>query len=82
MESIKINQNDTQTYYNRGIAKRNLEDHQGAIADYTKAIKIDPQFALAYKNRGIAKEAGFQDSNDAYSNFKKAASLGYKSRIN
>jgi Flp pilus assembly protein TadD len=28
---------------NRGIAKANLGDKNGAIADYTKAIELNPQ---------------------------------------
>ena len=77
----KLTQTIKKTYYNRAIAKRNLEDYQGAISDYTMAIEIDPQFALAYNNRGFAKGAGIQDSNSACSDFKEAASLGYKPRI-
>ena len=36
-------------FYNRGLAKQRSEDYQGAIADYTKAIEIDPQYARSYK---------------------------------
>ena len=41
-------------YYNRGNAKRKSEDYQGAIADYTEAIEINPRHGDAYGNRGIA----------------------------
>jgi tetratricopeptide (TPR) repeat protein len=34
----------------------NLGDKNGAIADYTKAIEINPQYAKAYYNRGIVKK--------------------------
>lgn len=30
-------------------------DFQGAIADYNQALRIDPNFAKAYNNRGLAK---------------------------
>ncbi|MFM6266822.1 MAG: tetratricopeptide repeat protein, partial [Dolichospermum sp.] len=40
-------------YYNRGIVRNDLGDKQGAIDDYTQAIKINPNLALAYSNRGI-----------------------------
>lgn len=42
-------------YKNRGKEKLQLEDFIGAIADYNKAIEIDPQDANAYYNRGVAK---------------------------
>ncbi len=46
--------------YIRGIARSDAGDKQGAIADYTKAIKINPQYAEAYNNRGVARK----DSGD------------------
>ena len=42
--------------YNSGVDKYEQGDYQGAIADYTKAIEINPKFALAYFNRGLAKD--------------------------
>ncbi len=38
-----------------GIEKSELKDYEGAIADYTKAIEIQPNNEDAYHNRGIAK---------------------------
>ena len=37
------------------MAKNNLEDYRGAVADYTKVIKIDPNRADAYYFRGLVK---------------------------
>ena len=42
-------------YYNRGNDKGALNRHQEAIADYDKALQIDPQLAAACYNRGNAK---------------------------
>jgi tetratricopeptide (TPR) repeat protein len=42
-------------YYNRGISKAKLQDYQGAIADYFKAIELNPNYSEAYANRGISK---------------------------
>ena len=56
-------------------------NYQGAIADYNKAIEINPQYANAYSNRGITKAIGFNDKQGACSDFKKAASLGHEYRI-
>ncbi len=43
----------TDAYYNRGLVYQNLEKYDEAIEDYTKAIHLDPDFALAYNNRGV-----------------------------
>jgi tetratricopeptide (TPR) repeat protein len=43
-------------FVNRGLAKYNLGDYQGAIADYNQAIQIKPDDAVAYNNRGNAKD--------------------------
>ena len=62
-------------YNKRGVSKNQLRDYYGAIADYTKAIELDPNYANAYKNRGISKE-NLGDLNNACADWKKAAELG------
>ena len=42
------------TYFNRGVAYGRKGEVDRAIADYTKAIALDPNVALAYTNRGSA----------------------------
>ena len=39
-------------WFNRGNAWANKGDWDKAIADYTKAIQLDPNYKLAYYNRG------------------------------
>ena len=50
-------------YNNRGFAYDNRGgegDYDQAIADYTKAIRLDPEHAVAYNNRGFAyRNRGF-----------------------
>ena len=46
-----------ETYFLRGNAKYKLGLYHAAIADYTEAIRLKPDYALAYNNRGIAKAA-------------------------
>lgn len=41
----------------RGVSKFYLRDYRGAIADYTKAIELDPKFSEAYNNRAYSKKA-------------------------
>ena len=40
---------------NHREVKRNQKDYEGAIADYTQAILLNPEYASAYNNRGFAK---------------------------
>ena len=68
--------NDVSAYTTRASAKTLLKDYNGAIADYTKAIEINPNNATAYHSRGINKYF----LNDFYSaciDAKKAQDLGY-----
>ena len=52
-----------------------LKDHYGAISDYTKVIKLEPNGVLAYYNRGLAK-GNIDDMKGACSDWRKASSLG------
>ncbi|VVC03782.1 Tetratricopeptide repeat protein [Candidatus Burarchaeum australiense] len=46
---------DQVAYYNRGLARSDLGDSKGAMADYTAVIGINPKYVEAYYNRGIEK---------------------------
>ena len=48
------NSRNADAYFSRGIAYRNKDEHDRAIADYNKAIEIDPKLAAAYRSRGNA----------------------------
>lgn len=64
-------------FNNRGAAKGNNGDLDGAIADYTLAVKLDPKLAVAYSNRGVAY---FQIRNwtDALADFNRCCELDSK----
>jgi tetratricopeptide (TPR) repeat protein len=51
-----------------------LEDYRGAIADYTKAIELFPDFAGAYLNRSEAKRS-LRDEKGAYLDYERAMSI-------
>jgi len=61
-------------YDNRGNAKKNKGDFDGAIADYNRAIELNPQDAGAYNNRGIAKK-NKGDLDGAIADFNRAIEL-------
>ena len=65
---------DADAYYNRGNAKKKLQDYRGAIADFTIAIKLNPDDVDAYNNRGIAKK-NLQDYRGAIADYNKAIEL-------
>lgn len=43
-------------YFMMGLANQQNRDYRDAIADYTRAIELDPSFAPAWLNRGVAYE--------------------------
>src|ERR1035438_2183057 len=57
--------------YNHGNARRAKGNLDGAIADYNRAIELNPKFAYAYNNRGLAKRAK-GDLDSAFADFNKA----------
>ena len=52
-----IGRNLAWAYLNRGNARQDKRDLDGAIADYDQAIRLDPKYAFAYGNRGNARKA-------------------------
>jgi tetratricopeptide (TPR) repeat protein len=67
-------------YYTRGIEKTELQDYKGAIADYTKAIKIDSENALAYFKRGAIKDY-LKDFKGAITDYTKAIMIDPKNAL-
>ena len=58
-------------YSNRGNAKNNMGDHEGAIADLDRALKMNPGFAEAYNNRGNTK-VNMGDNAGAITDYSQA----------
>jgi lipoprotein NlpI len=67
-------------YNNRGIGKVAKGDFDGAIADYSRALELDPKFAAAYRRRGIAKQAN-SDFDGAIADYNRALELDPKLAI-
>jgi tetratricopeptide (TPR) repeat protein len=49
-----LTSSDADKYISLGNECLNKEDYKGAIDNWTQAIKINPNYAIAYFNRGIA----------------------------
>jgi lipoprotein NlpI len=63
-----------QQLFESGATKASNGDRAGAIADYTRAIKLDPKNVDAYNNRGTEKQnAG--DVAGAFADFSRAIEI-------
>lgn len=61
-------------YSDRGVAKWRLKQLDAALADFTKAVSLSPDYAPAYNNRGnVYLELDRID--DAFKDFDRAVSL-------
>ena len=69
--------NEDAKYAKRGNTKRKKGDHEGAIADYTKAIEINPKYVDAYIWRGLAKHSK-GDYDGAIADYTKAIEIDPK----
>ncbi len=67
-----------EAYFQRGLIKAyNLENPEDPIADYSKAIELDKNYAAAYYYRGLARLKKM-DSAGACQDFSRAKELDYK----
>lgn len=64
-----------EAYFIAGNEKRKSGDYKGAIADYDAAIRLKPDFARAYYNRGEVKDQLGQIP-EATTDFQIAGKLG------
>jgi len=69
---IKLNPNDPQLYYKRGVLRYELENILEAIEDFNQAIKFNPNYAEAYIYRA-ATYFNLGDKERAKQDLQKAA---------
>lgn len=68
--------NDTREIVDSGYAKNNIGDYNGAIADYTNAIAINPKDADAYYLRGLVKITSLGQKESGCLDLVKSRDLG------
>jgi hypothetical protein len=56
-EAVRLHPHDINAYIERGNARYESKDYQGAIADYTQIIRLEPKNPKAYANRGLVRES-------------------------
>src|SRR6266576_1884777 len=76
-QASQPNLKEANGYNERGVAKGVKGDIDGAIADHTRAIELDPKDASAYNERGIAKQAQ-GDLNGAIADYTRSIELDPK----
>ncbi len=81
------NNQDAIGHYNRGVGYIQQEKYDLALAEFTKAINIDPRFAEAYLNRGLLyavqgkPDLALSDYNQAL-NINPRDAIAYRNRGN
>ncbi len=70
---VSNQQLDAQAYFERAMA-RAKNDFDGKIADYSEAIRLDPERSMAYNNRGWARHQK-GDLNGALEDYTEAIRL-------
>ncbi|MEA5580525.1 DnaJ domain-containing protein [Nodularia harveyana UHCC-0300] len=72
--NISVKRWDAETFYNWGVENASQGKYEEAIADFTKAIRLNPNYVEAYKYRGfVCDQLGFEYR--ASSDLNKAESL-------
>jgi tetratricopeptide (TPR) repeat protein len=74
IEELRLNPDDATAYNLRALSKMNLEDYEGAILDFTKAIELDSNYHGTYYERGRCKYL-LEDYKEAIQDFTKAIGL-------
>lgn len=73
----KVEKADAARWFEKGMELSSRQDYRGAIAAFTKAIEINPEFAEAYHKRGLRYQR-IGDRKQSLADLKKAAQLGHK----
>lgn len=73
-ESLIQNTNNVDAYCNRGYISATFNRHPDAIADFSKALTLDPSNSWAFRARGVSRDA-VGDRAGALDDFSKAIEI-------
>ncbi len=78
-----VTQVSAEDFYKRGLDKAKHKDFEGAIAEFTQAIRLKPNYPKAYYKRALARYQPNEDGEieGATEDRQKAASLPRKQGI-
>ena len=62
-------------FFAAGLEKSNRGDYQEALADYNRAIQIDPDYAVAYNGLGFLKQTKLNDYKGALADYNRAIQI-------
>jgi tetratricopeptide (TPR) repeat protein len=69
-----VNRDLAGEYCTSGLKLWDLENYEGAIIDFSKALEIDPEFSQAYLLRGKVKQIA-KDYNGAIADFNRSMNI-------
>jgi tetratricopeptide (TPR) repeat protein len=79
-ENTTVSHTDSaKSYYEQGLLYGIYQKHLEAIANYDRALAINPEFTLGYYHRGIAKEK-LGEIATAIQDYQKAQSLAQQQK--
>ena len=78
VKELRISLKTKEEWLEEGNAFWNLKRYEEALVAYDHAVQLDPNFALAYNNKGILLQ-NMKRRNEAEAAFQKARELGFSS---
>ncbi len=76
IEDLLISMKTKEAWLKEGSALYDLKSYQEALAAYEQAIRLDPNYAVAYNNKGLALEA-LGKKKEAQQARERARRLGF-----
>ncbi len=73
-EALALAPDDCNILSDRGVAFLHKKDQLRCLADFNKAVQLDPNYAYRYASRAFAKQ-NFGDLDGAVEDYKKAVEL-------